>query len=119
MALLQQRAAAAGLPQVEAHTVDRYQGRDKRCIIVSLVRSNASGAAGGLLTDWQRLNVALTRARHKLLMVGSARTLAGVPLLGALLQLVAERGWLVALGGEVVSDGAARGGEAPAAQGPV
>ncbi|KAI3377816.1 hypothetical protein L3Q82_008954 [Scortum barcoo] len=61
---------------VEVNTVDRYQGRDKSVIILSFVRSTAEeGSIGELLKDWRRLNVAITRAKHKLLMVGSATTL--------------------------------------------
>ncbi|XP_070685993.1 DNA replication ATP-dependent helicase/nuclease DNA2 [Pempheris klunzingeri] len=61
---------------VEVNTVDRYQGRDKSLIIFSFVRSTAEeGNLGELLKDWRRLNVAITRAKHKLLMVGSATTL--------------------------------------------
>ncbi|KAM9366704.1 DNA replication ATP-dependent helicase/nuclease DNA2 [Symphorus nematophorus] len=61
---------------VEVNTVDRYQGRDKSLIVLSFVRSTAEeGTLGELLKDWRRLNVAITRAKHKLLMVGSATTL--------------------------------------------
>uniref|UniRef100_UPI0037E76A1C DNA replication ATP-dependent helicase/nuclease DNA2 n=1 Tax=Semicossyphus pulcher TaxID=241346 RepID=UPI0037E76A1C len=61
---------------VEVNTVDRYQGRDKSLIVFSFVRSTAEeGNLGELLKDWRRLNVAITRAKHKLLMVGSAATL--------------------------------------------
>ncbi|XP_053357959.1 DNA replication ATP-dependent helicase/nuclease DNA2 [Clarias gariepinus] len=57
---------------VEVNTVDKYQGRDKSVIIVSFVRSQTDGNLGELLKDWRRLNVAITRAKHKLLMLGSA-----------------------------------------------
>ncbi|XP_026869945.2 DNA replication ATP-dependent helicase/nuclease DNA2 [Electrophorus electricus] len=60
---------------VEVNTVDRYQGRDKSVVIVSFVRSHTDGNLGELLKDWRRLNVAITRAKHKLLMIGSAPTL--------------------------------------------
>ncbi|XP_040891636.1 DNA replication ATP-dependent helicase/nuclease DNA2 [Toxotes jaculatrix] len=61
---------------VEVNTVDKYQGRDKSLIVLSFVRSTAEeGHLGELLKDWRRLNVAITRAKHKLLMVGSATTL--------------------------------------------
>ncbi|XP_061089148.1 DNA replication ATP-dependent helicase/nuclease DNA2 isoform X1 [Conger conger] len=59
---------------VEVNTVDKYQGRDKGVIIVSFVRSNVDGNLGELLKDWRRLNVAITRAKHKLLMLGSIPT---------------------------------------------
>ncbi|XP_031702307.1 DNA replication ATP-dependent helicase/nuclease DNA2 isoform X2 [Anarrhichthys ocellatus] len=61
---------------VEVNTVDKYQGRDKSLIIFSFVRSTVEEVnLGELLKDWRRLNVAITRAKHKLLMVGSATTL--------------------------------------------
>uniref|UniRef100_A0A672N518 DNA replication ATP-dependent helicase/nuclease n=1 Tax=Sinocyclocheilus grahami TaxID=75366 RepID=A0A672N518_SINGR len=60
---------------LEVNTVDKYQGRDKSIIIVSFVRSNPEGNISELLQDWRRLNVAITRAKHKLLMLGSAPTL--------------------------------------------
>ncbi|XP_021436666.2 DNA replication ATP-dependent helicase/nuclease DNA2 [Oncorhynchus mykiss] len=67
--------AGPAFSTVEVNTVDKYQGRDKSVIIVSFVRSNLEGNLGELLKDWRRLNVAITRAKHKLLMVGSAPTL--------------------------------------------
>ncbi|CAI9547736.1 unnamed protein product [Staurois parvus] len=61
---------------VEVNTVDKYQGRDKSVIIVSFVRSNTNGKLGDLLKDWRRLNVALTRAKHKLILLGCVPTLS-------------------------------------------
>jgi len=55
-------------------TVDQFQGRDKDCIVLSLVRSNSAGATGSLLSEWRRINVALTRARKKIVIVGSYNT---------------------------------------------
>ncbi|PWA98098.1 DNA replication helicase [Artemisia annua] len=50
---------------VEIHTIDKYQGRDKDCILVSFVRSsnNPKNCKSSLLGDWHRINVALTRAK--------------------------------------------------------
>jgi DNA replication ATP-dependent helicase Dna2 len=61
---------------LELSTIDRYQGRDKEAIILSFVRSNPRGKAGRLLQDIRRLNVALTRAKCKLIMIGSFSTLS-------------------------------------------
>ncbi|KAL9081285.1 MAG: hypothetical protein Q9157_000140 [Trypethelium eluteriae] len=80
-------------PEVEMHTADRFQGRDKEVIVLSCVRSNEAANVGDLLRDWRRVNVAFTRARSKLLILGSRRTLCGNELLRQFVQLVEERGW--------------------------
>jgi superfamily I DNA and/or RNA helicase len=76
--------SAAG---VEVLTIDKVQGRDMEVVLMSLVRSNyrsrgqaADGleqnsesfqVVGSLLREWRRINVAVTRARAKLLVIGS------------------------------------------------
>ncbi|KAL6757709.1 P-loop containing nucleoside triphosphate hydrolase protein [Haematococcus lacustris] len=80
---------------IEVLTIDKYQGRDKPCILLSFVRSNPERQAGRLLANLQRINVALTRAQHKLVMVGSSVTLRAAPMMCQLLNLVQEKGWLV------------------------
>ncbi len=59
---------------VEIHTVDGFQGREKEVIILSLVRSNPDQEIG-FLSDLRRLNVAITRARRKLIIIGDKKTL--------------------------------------------
>ncbi len=63
---------------VEVDTVDAFQGREKDAILVSLTRSNGEGQLG-FLTDLRRMNVALTRARRHLFVVGDSATLSGHP----------------------------------------
>ncbi|KAJ2081132.1 DNA replication endonuclease-helicase Dna2 [Coemansia sp. RSA 988] len=82
---------------IEMHTVDRYQGRDADIIIISWVRSNSAKAIGELLRDWHRINVAITRARLKLIMVGSRTTLARSPLLAAMLRILHGAGGIVTM----------------------
>lgn len=56
---------------VECHTIDAYQGREADVVIFSVTRSNA-GRKAGFLSDKRRINVALSRAREYLLIVGDA-----------------------------------------------
>jgi superfamily I DNA and/or RNA helicase len=59
---------------IEVKSVDGYQGRERDVIFFSAVRSNRQGKVG-FLTDWRRMNVALTRARSALVVVGDLDTL--------------------------------------------
>ena len=58
-----QQQAKQRWPSLEVLTIDKYQGRDKDAILLSLVRSNLARNAGRLLLDWRRFNVAVTRAK--------------------------------------------------------
>ncbi|ORZ36035.1 AAA domain-domain-containing protein [Catenaria anguillulae PL171] len=86
-------AAAAG--EIECCTIDQYQGRDKTVIVVSLVRCNSQGQTGDLLRDWKRINVAMTRARCKLILIGCAETLRHSLLWATALNTIEGRGWKV------------------------
>ena len=80
-------------PGLEMHTADKFQGRDKEVVVLSLVRNNENGNVGELLKDWRRVNVALTRARTKLLVLGSKKTLEGNDLLKDFVKLMDDKGW--------------------------
>jgi superfamily I DNA and/or RNA helicase len=79
---------AAGL---EVGTVDGFQGREKEAIVTDLVRSNEDGEIG-FLADTRRMNVALTRARRFLLVVGDSATLGGHAYYRAWMQSVERHG---------------------------
>lgn len=85
------------MPRVEILTADKSQGRDKECILISLVRSNDVGNIGDLLRDWRRINVSFTRAKRKLVIFGSRRTLQSDCLLASFLKLMDEKGWVYRL----------------------
>ncbi|QDV66408.1 ATP-dependent RecD-like DNA helicase [Rosistilla carotiformis] len=74
-------------PRIEIDTVDGFQGREKEAILISLVRSNAIGEIG-FLADKRRMNVALTRARRKLIVVGDSATLGANPFYTEFLEYV-------------------------------
>lgn len=60
---------------ISVNTVDGFQGQERDIIIISLVRSNNEGQIG-FLSDLRRMNVAITRARMKLIIMGNAETLS-------------------------------------------
>lgn len=63
---------------ITIHTVDGFQGQERDVILISLVRANAEGKIG-FLNDLRRMNVAMTRARMKLIILGDATTLSHHP----------------------------------------
>ncbi|KAJ1981526.1 DEAD-box type RNA helicase, partial [Dimargaris verticillata] len=65
---------------IDFNTVDGFQGQEKDIIIFSCVRAAESGANVGFLADVRRMNVALTRARKSLFIVGHSNFLQGHPL---------------------------------------
>jgi DNA replication ATP-dependent helicase/nuclease Dna2 len=83
-----------GHPDIEIHTADRFQGRDKEVVIISLVRSNLEKYVGELLQDWRRVNVAFTRAKSKLIVFGSRSTIRETKPLDEFVKLVEARGWV-------------------------
>jgi len=70
---------------VEIGSVDGFQGREKEAVIISLVRSNVKGEVG-FLAETRRMNVALTRARRKLIVIGDSATITSDPFYGRLID---------------------------------
>lgn len=63
---------------ISINTVDGFQGQERDVIVISLVRANEEGQIG-FLNDLRRMNVAITRARMKLIILGDASTLTRHP----------------------------------------
>jgi ATP-dependent RNA/DNA helicase IGHMBP2 len=70
---------------VEIGSIDGFQGREKEAVILSLVRSNQDHEIG-FLRDTRRMNVALTRARRKLIVIGDSATISEHPFYSGLLS---------------------------------
>ena len=79
----------------EISTVDKFQGRDMEVMVISMVRSNENQAVGNLLRDWRRVNVAMTRAKFKLIIVGSLSITDNIAVLKALGDLVKMKGYVI------------------------
>ena len=99
-------AGTTAASELEMHTADKYQGRDKEVILLSCTRSNDSNQVGELLKDWRRVNVAITRARSKLVIIGSKSTLGGsdVPILKGIVEIMDGKGWILDLKGDDLSN---------------
>ncbi|RLF67092.1 MAG: IGHMBP2 family helicase [Thermoplasmata archaeon] len=76
---------------LEINTVDGFQGREKEVVVLSLVRSNPQGEIG-FLKDYRRLNVALTRAKRKLIIIGNVKTLSMDSVYKKLVEYVKKNG---------------------------
>lgn len=76
-----------------ANTIDGFQGQEKDIIYISLTRSNDRGTIG-FLNDYRRLNVALTRAKKKLIIIGDSATLCIDKVYLSLIEHIEKHGHL-------------------------
>lgn len=72
---------------ISVNTVDGFQGQERDIILISLVRSNDGGEIG-FLRDLRRMNVAITRARMKLIILGNAATMTSHPFYRKLYEFI-------------------------------
>lgn len=85
-------AAKEVLPSLmRISTIDSFQGQEKENIIVSLVRSNDEGDIG-FLKDYRRMNVAITRAKEQLFVIGDSATIGADSFYNAFLSYVEKHG---------------------------
>ncbi len=76
---------------ISVNTVDAFQGQERDVIIISLVRSNDKGEIG-FLKDTRRMNVAMTRAKKKLIVIGDSATIGNFPFYTRFLNYAGENG---------------------------
>lgn len=85
------RERLGGVEGLEIGSIDGLQGREKEAVVLSLVRSNERGE-NGFLRELRRLNVALTRARRHLCVIGDSATLAQDDGLASLVDCLQQQG---------------------------
>ena len=78
----------------EVSTVDSFQGRESDVIVISLVRSNSQKSVG-FLSDYRRLNVAVTRAKRQVYIIGNSETIVHDPVLRTLFEYASQFGTVV------------------------
>lgn len=76
------------------NTVDGFQGQERDVILISLVRANDNGQIG-FLSDLRRMNVAITRARMKLIIIGDASTLSRHAFYRKFYEYIQEKGIII------------------------
>eukprot|EP00088_Acartia_fossae_P006397 TRINITY_DN12950_c0_g1_i6.p1 TRINITY_DN12950_c0_g1~~TRINITY_DN12950_c0_g1_i6.p1 ORF type:complete len:989 (-),score=212.71 TRINITY_DN12950_c0_g1_i6:60-3026(-) len=76
---------------IEVHSVDGFQGREKEVVILSLVRSNPNKEVG-FLAEKRRLNVAVTRARRQVILICDSDTVSSDKFLAGLIEYMSENG---------------------------
>ena len=77
---------------IDINTVDSFQGQERDRVYISLVRSNEKGEIG-FLKDYRRMNVAMTRARKKLIIIGDSATIGQDEFYGGLLDFCEQNGF--------------------------
>ena len=78
-------------PGIRISTIDSFQGQESENVIVSLVRSNEEGELG-FLKDYRRMNVAITRARERLYVIGDSATIGADHFFNDFLAYVEQSG---------------------------
>lgn len=80
--------------RISVNTVDGFQGQERDVILISLVRTNATGRIG-FLSDLRRMNVAITRAKMKLFIIGNSDTLSQNKFYKYLYEYIENRGEII------------------------
>jgi superfamily I DNA and/or RNA helicase len=77
------------LHKISVNTIDSFQGQERDIVYISMTRSNSDGVIG-FLADTRRMNVAMTRARKKLVIVGDSATLSRHPFYASFIAYAEE-----------------------------
>jgi len=90
---LQVKKLQANFPNLSSqiNTIDSFQGQERDVIILSLVRSNTESQIG-FLKDYRRMNVAMTRAKKKLIIIGDSATIGNDKFYAKLLDYIEQNG---------------------------
>lgn len=86
-----QPVSEAMTKKIAINTIDSFQGQERDIVYISMVRSNDRGEIG-FLSDIRRMNVAMTRAKKKLVIIGDSATIASNPFYNSLIDYVNEIG---------------------------
>jgi superfamily I DNA and/or RNA helicase len=73
------------LSKIAVNTIDSFQGQERDIVYISMTRSNTNNIIG-FLNDIRRMNVAMTRARKKLVVIGDGGTLGHSPFYGGMID---------------------------------
>jgi len=76
--------------KISVNTIDSFQGQERDVVYISMTRSNPEGSIG-FLSDIRRMNVAMTRARKKLVIVGDSATLSRLPFYADLIAYAEQK----------------------------
>ncbi len=76
--LIRSPALQPYIDNISVNTIDSFQGQERDIVYISMTRSNTEGSVG-FLSDVRRMNVAMTRARKKLVVIGDSATLSALP----------------------------------------
>lgn len=77
--------------QLSVNTIDSFQGQERDMVVISMTRSNNDGLIG-FLSDIRRINVAMTRAKKKLIIVGDSSTIGLLPFYADMLKYIESIG---------------------------
>ena len=75
---------------VSVNTIDSFQGQERDVVYISMTRSNAENSIG-FLADIRRMNVAMTRSRKKLVVIGNSATLSQHPFYADFISYAQEK----------------------------